>query len=259
MMPRTCATIAESYLELLKEEFHVSRWQTGCALTTPYYLPDNSRLSLSVAFPNPDEAIVSDLGETFDRLYLTGLNLSPTDWRVLSSADRFGVRIENGEISSTVPATEVSKAIHNVSHAILDISYLSYSRAHRSPADFERAVEKSIMDHQWTFERNYKVVGYSASHDFDFVIMERRPVLVEALTAREPSRANQAAKLSAFKVADSKRLEANAYFQYLCLLDDRDQERTRSITDTALRPLRGYFDRVMPLSEFQGIDRLILV
>ena len=258
MMPRPCASIAEAYIDSLRAGFTVSQEENGCHLTTPFYLPDNSRISLSVTYLRSGEVNVSDVGETFDRLFLTGINLSPTDWRVISSSKRFGVPIDDGEIALTVPATDVASAIHRVSHAILDVSYLSSSRAHRAPAEFGRAVENSIRAHQWRFEQGYEIVGRSSKQKFDFVIMEHRPVLVEALTAREPSRANVAAKLSAFKVADTRQLPANEFYRYLCLLDDRDQERRNSITETALQPLEGYFDRVMRWSEFQELDTLAI-
>jgi hypothetical protein len=256
MTPPTCTSIVEEYLTSLRNGFSVSEWSDGCNITTPYLLPDNSRISLSVIFTGPDKVSVSDFGETFDRLYLTGVNLSPSDWRVVSSAKRFGVGIENGEISVTAQPDELDTAIHNVCHAILDLSYLTYGRTPRVAPDFERAVEDSILEHNWRFEKKHRVVGFASTHEFDFLIMDRSPVLVEALTAREPSRANIAAKLSAFKVADSRRLDANAPYHYLCLLDDRDQERIRAITDVALGPLEGYFDRVMPLGDFQRIPSL---
>src|SRR5215208_3277275 len=128
MLAPQCVPLLDNYLASLRNEYEVEDADNGCLLLTPLYLPDNTRAGVYCR-PRPDGRIdITDDGERFDTLVVSGLNISPTERRLDAIAARFGVAITRGNISKPADPADPAHAINDVVHAMLDIAYLVYTR-----------------------------------------------------------------------------------------------------------------------------------
>ena len=92
---KLCQEVVAQYLGSLREEFAASDSEFGCTITTPFMRPDGDYLAL-IAERRPDgRVMLSDGGETFAYLFLSGIALSrklQEDARRIGA--RFGVEID---------------------------------------------------------------------------------------------------------------------------------------------------------------------
>jgi hypothetical protein len=256
-IPR-CAPALEHYLASLRSRYEVQPEENGCYLATPFFLPDNSRLGVHLVERADGSLEVTDHGETVDGLFTSGVTIPPDDKRLVTIGRRFGVEVEGGEISRRGEVGQLDEAITAVIHAVLDMAYLVYTRQTRALATFEKAFEHLLIDRNRSYERHFEVDGFSDSYTFDYrLISHRAPVLVETLSATSRQRYTEQARLTSFKVSDTKRLTGDAGYEFVCLIDDRTRSQQEAISERALKPLREYLDAVVFWSERERVEALV--
>ncbi len=254
-----CASVLDNYLASMPDRYAVHREADGCRFVTPFYLPDNTQLTVSIV-ERPDGSVeVTDFGETVDHLFLSGLTLRSDDRRLVTISRRFGVEIDGGEITKVVDSSSVSRAIDDVVHAVLDVSYLVYTRTARKAPTFTADVEQFLMYSDVPYERGYEVLGYADEHRFDYHIPARQtPLLLEALSASDQRSARDQAQAIAFKVLDVGKVSEPGTFRFVCLLDDRLPDQQEALTPRSRATLAKYLDDVILWSERQKIRTLLV-
>jgi hypothetical protein len=235
----------------------VSEEKDGCFLATPFYLPDNTRLGVHLTERSNGTPEVTDHGETFDGLFTSGVTVAPDDKRLVTIGQRFGVEIDGGEISKATAGLHLDEAIEAVVHAMLDMAYLVYTRRTRAVPNFQAEVEFRLMGLERRYDRRFEVVGQTDIHTFDYRLFGRRaPLLVEALSAASRQASWEQARLTSFKVLDTRRVTGDDY-QFACVIDDRTPDQQEAVTERALRTLREYVDSVVLWSEREKVDELL--
>lgn len=258
MTAPSCVPALERYLASLRSRYEVRQEEEGCYLATPFFLPDNSRLGVHLVERADGSLEVTDYGETIDGLFTSGVTIPPDDKRLVTIERRFGVAVEGGEISRRGEAGELDEAITAVVHAVLDMAYLVYTRRTRSLATFESAFEHLLIDRHRSYERHVEIDGFSDSYTFDYRLAGQRvPVLVETLSATSRRRYTEQARLTSFKVSDTKRLTGDSGYEFVCLIDDRARPQQDAISERALKPLREYLDSVVFWSDQERVEALV--
>lgn len=257
-----CVPALESYLSSIRSRYDVRAEEDGCFLATPFYLPDNTRLGVHL-IGRPDGTFeVTDYGETFEGLFTRGVTVAPDDKRLATIRQRFGVEIDGGEISKksggeTLLGITLDDAINAVIHAMLDMSYLVYTRRSRAVPNFEAEFEHLLIGRGRRYDKRVEVVGQTDTYTFDYRLVGRRvPKLVEALSATSRQASVEQAQRTSFKVFDTKRVTGND-FEFVCLVDDRTADQQDAVTERTLRTLREYVDSVVLWSERQRVEELL--
>jgi hypothetical protein len=252
-----CGPALESYLANLHSRYEVRKEGEGCFLETPFYLPDNTRLGVHLV-DRPDGTIeITDYGETFDSLYTRGVTVVPDDKRLVTIGQRFGVDINGGEISKAGDLDALSDAIDAVVHAMLDMAYLVYTRRSRAVSNFEVEFEHLLIGHERRYDKRVEVPGQTGTHTFGYLLPGRgTPKLIETLSATRRPGAWEQARLTSFKVFDTKSITGST-FEFVCLVDDRTADQQDAVTDRTLHTLRVYLDSVVLWSERNKVEDLL--
>lgn len=252
-----CVPALESYLANLRSRYEVRKEEDGCFLETPFYLPDNTRLGVHLVDQADGTFEITDYGETFDGLFTRGVTVGPEDKRLVTISQRFGVEIGGGEISKTSGLDTLNDAIDAVVHAMLDMAYLIYTRRSRAVSNFEAEFEHFLIGHERSYDKRVEVVGQTDTHIFDYRLSGRRaPKLVETLSTTSRKGSWEQARLTSFKVFDTKRVTGDD-FEFVCLVDDRTADQQDAVTDRALHALRVYLDSVVLWSERNKVEELL--
>lgn len=253
-----CVPVLDRYLASLRDQFEVHEEEQGCFLTTPFYLPDNTRLGVHVIERADGSVEITDQGETFDHLYTSGLNIAVDDTRLESIGKRFGVQIEGGEISKTGDFDAVEESLTEVVHAILDMVYLVYTRRPRAAPSFTAKVEELLIESGQPYETRYEISGLTDSHTFDYHLpSQRNPLLIDTLSATSRQTSRDRSRLVSFKALDTRRLPEASHFRFACLVDDRLPEQQEVLNERVLRTLRGNLDDVLLWSEREKVLELL--
>jgi len=252
-----CVPALESYLAGIRSRYVVREEDGGCLLETPFYLPDNSRLGVHLIEHTDGTFEVTDFGGTFEGLFTRGVTVAADDRRLVTIGQRFGVEIGGGEISKASGADALDEAIDAVVHAMLDVAYLVYTRRTRAAPNFDAEFEHLLIDRGRRYDKRFEVPGQTDTHTFDYRLVGRRiPKLVETLSATSRQGSWEQARLTSFKVLDTRKVTGND-FQFVCLVDDRTADQQDAVTDRTLRTLREYLDAVVLWSERQRVEELL--
>ena len=254
----SCLSILQSFIERVPSNYTAVPTETGCMLETPFYLPDNTRLGLHLVIHDDDKIEITDFGETVDNLFLSGVTVGEDDHRFDSMRVRFGVNIDGGEISSVTNAANLDQAINGVIHAMLDMSYLVYTRQVRATPSFFADVDLWLSLQNRTFERNVEVAGRANVNVFDYVLPRRgRPLALEAISTRNAGYAFERAQVTSFKVVDSLGGTIGEQLEFACLLDDRTPQHQDALTERVVRTLQAYVPQVIFWSDEMSRSNLL--
>ncbi|MDQ3780743.1 MAG: DUF1828 domain-containing protein [Chloroflexota bacterium] len=252
-----CVPALESYLANLRSRYDMRKEEDGCFLETPFYLPDNTRLGVHLVERSNGTFEISDYGETFDGLFTRGVTIAPVDKRLVTIGQRFGVEIAGGEISKTSNLAALNDAIDAVVHAMLDMAYLVYTRRSRAVSNFEAEFEHFLIRNERNYDKRVEVIGQTDTHIFDFRLSGRHaPKLIETLSTTSREGSWEQARLTSFKVFDTKQVTRND-FEFVCLVDDRTGDYQDVMTEQTLRTLREYLDSVVLWSEQSKVEELL--
>ncbi len=151
-----------------------------------------------------------------------------------------------GEISLRTDGDNLAEAVNAVIHAILDLSYLFYTRRIRAAPSFFNEIDTWLTLEHRRFHRHYDVVGRSNTNTFDYYLPRQgKPVLIEAISALDPENSLCRAKLTSFKVFDSRGAPDGELFEYACLLDDRTEEHRDALTSKVIQTVSTYIPTVL--------------
>lgn len=251
MAINTCLPLLASYLEAVATRYTIrGEDHAGCWLETPFYLPDNTRLGVYLK-PLPGGRVeISDYGETMGNLYLSGVTLESEDRRLVTIGQRFGVTTTGGEISLVTDENRLADAVNAVIHAMLDLSYLVYTRQIRAAPSFISEIDTWLTLAHRSYRHHYEVVGRSTTNTFDYYLPRQgRPVLMETISAIDVGRSLRRAKLTSFKVFDSLGAPDGGSFAYVCLLDDRTEQHREALTESVIQTVHTYFPTVLYWSD----------
>jgi len=253
-----CVPALASYLDALPSRYDVREHEDGCLLTTPFYLPDNSRLGVHLV-GRPDGTLeVTDFGTTLDNLFASGVTVPDNDRRLVTIGRRFGVRVEGGEIRLTTTPEDLGEAITAVVHAILDAAYLVYTRRSRAAPNFGAEIEQVLIGDGRRYDTRFEVTGATDRHTFDYHLAgARAPLLIEALSTTSRQMSLAQARITSFKVIDTRRATEDNGYRFACLIDDRTPEQQDAITERTLNTLSGNVDTVVLWSEREKVTALL--
>lgn len=252
----TCLPLLATYIEALNNQYTIrGEAHAGCWLETPFYLPDNTRLGVYLK-PLPGERVeISDYGETMGTLFLGGVTLESEDQRLVTIGQRFGVATTGGEISLVTDGNRLAEAVNAVIHAMLDLSYLVYTRQIRAAPSFINEIDTWLTLEHRSYRRHYEVVGRSNTNTFDYYLPRQgKPVLIETISAIDAGRSLRRAKLTAFKVLDSLGTPDGASFEYACFLDDRTEQHRDALTASVIQTVGTYIPTVLYWSDRAARD-----
>ena len=186
MTEQSCFSALKAYIARLPSRYSIRGSESECVLATPFYLPDNSQLEVHLIEREDGLLEITDCGETVDSLFLNGINLEHDDRRFAAVRERFGIAIEGGEIRSVTDTEHLDEAIDGVIHAMLDLSYLVYTRQIGAASSFIEEIDNWLALHHIDYERDVNVVGKTNTHTFDYLLPRQgRPLLLEAISARQ--------------------------------------------------------------------------
>lgn len=259
MVTLQCDSVVDRYLVSLRQQYETRREADGCLLLTPFYLPDNTQLGVHLLERANGTVAVTDLGETFDYLFLSGLNITADDKRIARIGERFDVSIDAGEISKTVElgSSSIDGSVNAVIQAVLDMAYLVYTRRPRMAPNFAADVEQLLIHYHRAYEKQVEVVGRTTTHTFDYRFTNRnRPLVLDTLSTTSRHDSIERAQVTSFKALDSRQGEGSDY-TFVCLLDDRTPDHDDALSDRTFAPLQGYLDIVLRWSERQRLADLV--
>jgi hypothetical protein len=259
MVAPHCSAILAAYRNHLVERFEMLEEDGACRLLTPFYLPDNTQLTVGVIQQEDGSFEVTDFGETDDFLYLSGLTIPKEDQRLVRAGNRFGVDATSGEIRKFASVAELPDAIDDVIHAILDVSYLVYTKQTPKPPTFTAEIDKLFSDEVGIrYKQGAVVRGKTNEHTFDFSLTSAQAsFLIDSISSNDSSYAKDRAQLIAYAADDVRSVLPNAY-QFVCFLDDRTNETKTAITLNVLSPLEEHGIQIIRWSDRKPARELLL-
>lgn len=266
MSATTCSSLIDHYVSALSRQFRAVEDGDGCSLHTPFYLPDNTRLAIHL-FGDPQGRVqATDLGETIDWLFLSGVDVGVDDPRIQQIGRRFGLDVDGGELSKTVaangndsPDARIETAISDVIHGVLDLAYLVYTRQPRRTSTFASTVDDLMATSGRSYKRRFEVDGKTGERTFDFYVPRvREPLLIETISTTSRQSAQEQAERAAFKAIDTKDVGGKGAL-YLAILDDSTEENRAAFTERAVKSLSGYVNDVVYWSDRARIDTYLAV
>ncbi len=284
MNPESCAGLLEQYLTYLRSSYEARLVGTDCLLVTPLLMPDNTRLGVYVLTREDGRLKVTDYGETFDRLFTSGIDLSVEDPRLTRISVKSQVTIDAGAISKVVTPEFLNEGVDQVVQAILDMAYMvnhqpsdlpgrrrAENAADLPDTDAGREVEPvrsggqlfeaevgQWLASQTVIRERPEVRGATGSHTFDFEIpLAPRPVLLEALSRTKSPRLTEQAQLLAFKVVDVRITAEHRNYVFACVIDDRTPTQKRAVKRATLTTLSQYLDSVILWSQHDSFQQLV--
>lgn len=222
---KTCRLLIDSYLEFLRVGFEVLDGQQGCTIVTPFTDPSGDSIELTARRDEDGRVHISDLGEAYDFLYLSGVSpMSPGSARkdlIVEILKDNHCEMSNGEIETIVsPDESIGRRVHGLINAILSVEDLVYVARATSIQTFRGEVDEYLSSRNISFSRDEPLRGRSRSNRFDFVIRKGLDTTaLRALSTRTASYAKFLAVDTSFSILDVKQI--NPGLRGIPILDDR--------------------------------------
>ncbi|MBI2887849.1 MAG: DUF1828 domain-containing protein [Chloroflexi bacterium] len=251
------------YLETLRGDFVTSDNESGCAILTPFIRPDGDSIEVLAERRDDGRVILSDGGETFAYLYLSGLSLSrklQDDARRIS--ERYGVDIDINELVAEISSKgQVGEVFHGLVQAILNVSALIEKRRPYINLKFEEEVEGTIIGQGKRYDPDYTIRGVTGNHTVKFHVDSGLHLLIQPLSQSNELQATHTAQRWYYHFDDIKNVDDR--WSCIAVLDDRG-ERASVWTDHARAPIEAVAT-VIPWSRrerlvdaLEGLDSLQL-
>ncbi len=242
-----CGVIVAQYLESLRSEFVTHGTPSACSFITPFVRPDGDNIEVFAERRLSGSFVLSDMGETFAYLYLSGLAISrklQEDARRISA--RYGVRLEVNELVTEVrDTTDAGGALNRLTQAVMSVAALIEKRRPWVNFKFDEAIEATIIGEGKTYDPDYDVPGATKIHRVKFHINSGKNLLIQPLSQSNELQATHTAERWYYHFDDIRK--ANPRWSNLALLDDRG-ERGSVWTPEARAPLQAV-SIVIPWSE----------
>lgn len=233
-----CKMLVAEYLETLQGEFVTTDNESGCSILTPFIRPDGDSLEVLAERRSDGRVFLSDGGETFAYLYLSGLSLSrklQDDARRIS--ERYGVGVDINELVTEVANSgQVGEAFHGLVQAMMNVAALIEKRRPYVNLKFEEEVEGTIIGQGRQYDPDYKVEGITGSHIVKFHVNSGMHLLIQPLSRSNELQATHTAQRWYYHFDDIK--NTNRLWSCFAILDDRG-ERASVWTENARAPIEA--------------------
>lgn len=238
-----CYRVVGQHLREVGEGFRVEPTNGDCRILTPYVLPDNDGIELTVR-RRDGRLTVSDEGSTLGFLFLNGIDLSPhsrAESFLRLQLRRFGLRAAEGEVVADTAESEVGDAVTRVIEASKAIAYIVYTFRGRSGGEFKGEVAEWLDENDIRCEVDTPVEGASGRH-FTIDFLRRRPanppVYIKALHSETRGYAKAVTFATVALWADLGKKAKS--FESVSLLDDGVEQ----IWEEQVSLLKTHSDRV---------------
>jgi hypothetical protein len=187
-----------------------------CVLTGPDSLtailpllkPNGDAIEIGIAPAGDGRWRLSDLGETYAALFLSGVELNDEyvraeEFRQILLAHRIGD--DQQELSVEAPPDQMIERMFEFVHAIQSVLALQFTvKPKHLSRDFPSVVAKFLAEHNTSFEIPPEPIeGKSGKWKFNFVLNHvRQETLVKALSATSRAGAMRSAEETVFEIND---------------------------------------------------------
>jgi hypothetical protein len=223
----------ESLLRRMTQDWEcrlVSQEPLRQLLITTSLMPNNDCIELMVESAN-GKMLVHDMGNTYDYLYLQGIDLA-------SSAQRNRLRqvqriLENYHADlvdfvirrETIPE-ELPVAVNLVLEAIKEICILQYSLKPYRHENFKEQVYALFAARQSAVTLDYRVTGFAKTHFFDIRLNGRDEILGKTISATSSSVVQASVERCVFAFIDVQKTDR--VFSSAIFYDDTTEGRLGS-------------------------------
>ena len=252
-----CSDLIEPALrDAFSDSISIRSDAEDCMIQFPFVRPDGDPIRLWV-IEDGGSYIVSDEGETYGMLYLSGIDVETEsrEKRINAVKRRFGLDAAMFEIQKSVTDDELGRAVLDVYEAVSHIASLSHSRRPYAQDDF-REVISNYFDEvlRYSYRTNVSVNGFAEAQTLDFELLNTpSPTYVQAIRARSSSELHRKSEDSAYKFYQVKRVDDSS--QFFSLVDDE-----RGVySENQMKPLFADSDRVIRWSDREQISNAISV
>lgn len=222
-----CSDIVRRYLHWLGDQFKIidDARNGGCIVNTPFQDDTGKFIEMGI-YNNGNSIIVSDRGETFDTLFLQGINIHTRKRKNIidSILNNYNATVHNGEIWLNSNFESLPATIQNMLQIINNISYLTYSANISLAGSFKELVLGYFNENNVPITLDYSIKGEAIEHSFDFCSKKEIPLVFRAMSTSSPSYAKTLASLFAYSIMDiekaGNKLGAHPF------VDDRNEEES---------------------------------
>jgi hypothetical protein len=248
--------------------FDVATEDDSCHVTTPYYLPDNSEITLEVHAEGNGLVVVSDAGLASDQLYLHGMQDRYSNGHCRLAASRFGFSFEGGEIIARVPKSELGRTIVELTTAVQEASAHRVGRRVQSDAStrqFEFEVERYLAINKRQYERDVHIRGESGvEHRVDFRIprmtgTQQLELALFVVSEDAGSRAAEALGYRIYGAANDIKETGDTNIRVVALIDDiafPDLAQTKEFD--SIRLIESRVDYLLKWSDEPSIHQALI-
>lgn len=253
-MNRTeCEHIVDSYVAWLKAGLVAECLDHACELTTPFLDRHNDHIQV-YAEPRGDEIVLSDDGYVLSDLRTAGLELTTAKRKAVLEAtlNGFGVRLENGRITTDADQRNIGQRMHAMIQAMLAVNDMFMMAQPRVAGFFWEDVRDFLEAHDVRFSPRVKLTGKSGfDHGIDFLIprsKDRPERILQVINA--PRKNSIGAYL--FSLGDTREARQEHSEAYAALND-----QTRFISSDVTDALKAYGVTPIPWSHREEyVERL---
>jgi hypothetical protein len=242
-----CRELIEPALrESFFDSINISDDNGDCLLTFSFVRPDGDPIRLWI-IENGSSYVITDEGETYGMLYLSGINVENENrkQRIEAVQQRFGLDSALFEIQKSVTADELGSTILEVYEAVHRIASLEYSRRPYPQDDFRTFVSNYLTEKiPYGYETNVSVEGFAEPQTIDFEFVDLpQPTYMQAIRAGNGSELHRQSQDTAYRFIQVRRVQDNSKF--FSLVDDE-----RGVySESQMRPLIADSDEVIRWSE----------
>jgi len=240
-----CINYIQHYIGWLKNAFKIEDCNNSyCHIITPFLRQDNDNIEIFIEKSN-EHLLFTDDGTTFEYLFLRGVDLdTPTRQQYINSISlRTGVIFNGYEIQMQgITEKDLGQRFNDFINAIISINNLVYTVSERDKTTFRDDVRNFLYTKNIAYT-NMSIVGYSKEYKFDIVVLRRRPIILEPISAASSSYAMNLAQKIAFQWNDIRK--NNFEFKGVSLINDKEDVWDADIMSI----LQNYSDETVSWSE----------
>ncbi|HBX22617.1 MAG TPA: DUF1828 domain-containing protein [Desulfotomaculum sp.] len=252
-----CNIVINEYLSWLKGNFSMQSFGNDCIITTPFLDPNGDSIEIK-AIIDSDQVVLTDDGETYDYLFLSGIDLfGKSNIRrnnlelslhknnaFLYNQNEIAVRVDKGE--------DFGNAMNRLIRAITSIQHLIYTIKEVPFRTFKDEVADLFFKNKVECITDYIVQGKTAEHKLDFYIeRNNKKIVFKTLSTESGPYAKRIAKEAAFIFIDIG--IKNQMFYKVSVIDDTKDVWTPESTHI----LSEYSNRLLKWTNQNEIINLV--
>lgn len=252
-----CSSVINEYISWLQGNFYSQSFGNECIITTPFLDPSGDSIEIK-AIMDEDKIILTDDGETFDYLFLNGIDLfgkSNTRKNIFeTSLNKNGAFLyKNSEIAVYVNNSDgFGNAINRLVRTITSMQHMVYTIKEIPFRTFKDEVANLFIKNKIECRSDYNIQGKSLEHKIDFyVVRNDKQMIFKTLSTESGTYAKRLAKETAFTFTDIK--NKNPIYYSVSLIDDTQNVWMPEVSHI----LAEYSDRLLRWTNQDEIIELI--